>query len=54
MFVKLNSDVVINTDYITAIDPYSQEVVNSKGNRVKYLLYIVDGREWFYDRRRLL
>lgn len=47
MFIKLNSGVVINTNYITAIEPYDKKCVNSKGNEIKYLLYMVDGQQWY-------
>lgn len=47
MFVKLNSNVVINTNYITAIEPFTKNVVNSSGNPVKYTLYMADGQQWY-------
>lgn len=47
MFVKLNSDIVINTNYIVAIEPYGNGVVNSKGNKVKHLIYMIDSHQWF-------
>lgn len=46
MLVRLNSNVVINTKYITAIKPVEGNMVNSSGNPVKYTLYMVDGRQW--------
>lgn len=47
MFIKLTSDAVINTNYITAIEPYKKDCVNSNGIKVKHLLYMVDGTQWF-------
>lgn len=47
MFVKLNSRVVINTNYITAIEPYEGNIVNNSGTQVKYTLYMADGEQWY-------
>lgn len=47
MFIKLTSDVVINTNYITAIDPCEKERVNSNGDKITYLLYMSDGNRWY-------
>lgn len=47
MFVKLSSDVVINPNYITAIEPSERDIVNGNGKSVKYTLYMVDGQQWY-------
>jgi len=46
MLVILSSGVVINTKYIVAIEPYDGNVLNSKGNPVKYTVYMVAGPSW--------
>lgn len=48
MLVKLkNSNVSINTNYITAIEHLEENVVNSSGDSFEYLLYMVDGQQWY-------
>ena len=42
MFIKLKSDVVINTKYIIAIEPYEGDHKNSGGDKITHLLYMVD------------
>lgn len=50
MLVKLKkSNLVINTNYITAIEHLEENVVNSSGDSFEYLLYMVDGQQWYMD-----
>lgn len=45
MIIKLDSGVVINTNYITAIEPLEE------GSQYQYDVYMVDHREWYASQK---